>query len=778
VAVFSVINGALLRPLPYRDADRVAVVWHAFGLGQSLPAVNPLDYRDYKDRGRLFDDFTHISGFETVLQANSAAELVRVGTVAANFFPFLGVDPIIGRHFTASEDAPGAPRVVWIDHDLWQRHFGAEPGVIGRTLELEGVPNEVVGVLPRNFELHLPAETFLVGRPQVFRPSRIDWANQPPRNHTGETVLARVKAGVPFAAAAKEIEVLAAGLRREVRELDAADLRASLIPLKQDIVKNVRSGLWALMGAVAFVLLIASANVARLLLARGLSRESEFRLRAALGADRVDLARAVAAEGVIIAALGTAVGLGVAQASVMVIRTLQAAAIPRLSSVSLDVPATIFALAIALVAIAISVVIPGFRASRAVLTPGSGADARVIGAGQALRLQDRVVMGQMTLAVVVVVGASLMVQSFRSLIEVPLGFEPERLLTLRLAVPRDQHPTRAALQDFWRRAEERVRGVPGVVSASGISLLPLTGIGPTLAFAYDEATARNWETAAADYRRVSPGFFKTIGATLVAGREFVDADVSDLQGGGPRKLVIDTTLAEIAFPGGDAVGKRLQVEPVTGPNAFAEVIGVVKPIALLSVGASARPQAYQSDAYSRTWVSFAIRSTGRPQDLEADVRRALLGVTSAISIQDARPMTEVAEKAMAPVLLATKAMSVFGLISLALAGLGMYAALAYSVALRAREIGIRLALGESPRALRGRVLFQGLRLAAVSLALGGAVAAFLTATLRLSLYGVTWSDPRAYAAAAVVLAVAAFAACWIPALNASRVDPLNALRHD
>jgi predicted permease len=387
-------------------------------------------------------------------------------------------------------------------------------------------------------------------------------------------------------------------------------------------------------------------------------------------------------------------------------------------------------------------------------------------------------MGQMALAVVVVIGAAFMIQSFRSLIDVPLGFQPERLLTLRLAVPRDQYPTRPALQEFWRRAEERVKGLPGVVSVSGVSLLPLTGNGPTLAFAYDEQTAHNWETAAADFRRVSPGFFQTIGATLVEGREFVDADVIDLQLGGTRKLVIDTTLAKTAFPGRSAIGERLQVEPKAGPNAFAEVIGVVNPMALLSVGASARPQAYQSDVYSRTWLSLVVRTTRPPQELGGDVRRALLEVTPDIAIQEVRLMTDVAQDALAPVLLATKSMSMFGLLSVALAGLGMYAALAYSVALRTRELGIRLALGESPGALRNRVLLQGFRLAIISLIFGGAVAGLLAATARVSLHGVRWSDPQAYGIAALVSGIAAFVACWVPASKASRVDPLIALRHD
>ena len=774
VAVFSVIHGALLRPLPYRDAERIAVVWHTFGKGQSLPALHPMDHRDYKQRNKLFDDFTLIGGFETLFQAKDDPELVRVGNVAYNFFPFLGVDPALGRHFTPADDVPYGPRVVWIDHDLWQRHFGGDPAVIGRMVNLDGAPHEIVGIVPKRFELYLPAEAFFVKRPQLWKPARVDFARLPPRNWTAWTALGRIRKGVSFKDAENEMVAMGADLRREVPEFEAGDLRVSLVPLDRDVVKSVSGGLWSLMGAVAFVLLIACANVARLLLARGFSREAEFRMRAALGATRIQLARSVLAEGVVIAVAGAFLGVMIAQWSLQVIRTMQAAAIPRLESVRLDLPVLLFAVAATVIATFLSAIVPGLRAAGAVTTPGPAADLRTSGTHRR-KLQDRLVIGQVALAVMVVVGTGLMIQSFRALVEVRPGFEPRGLLTLRMALPKSEFADSAALRDFYRQLEERVRALPGVTAMGATSLLPLAGAGPLQTFAYDEETARNWESATADYRRISPGFFRAMGATLLAGREFDEKDID--APGAPRRIIIDTSLARRAFPNRNAVGERLQVEP-EGPSAFAEVVGIVAPLSLQGIKDSPMPQIYESDMYSRLRSSLLIRSKAPPADLAAAVRRELLDLSPGVAIQDVRPMDDIMEEALAPTRLAAALMSVFGMVSVALAGLGLYSALAYSVSQRTRELGIRIALGETPWSLKTRVLTQGLRLVAISLVIGALSAIAVTATTRASFYGVHFADPRVYMAAAVLLVMVAIAACWIPASRAARIDPLRALRHD
>lgn len=777
VAVFSVVNGALLRPLPYRDADRLVVVWHTFGTGQSLPAIHPKDYRDYKERARLFEDFTLISGYETLFQAKGDPELVRVGSVASNFLPFLGVEPVVGRHFRPADDLPASARVAWIDHDLWQRHFGGDPGVIGRMVKMDGVENEVVGVLPKGFELYLPAESFFVKRPQVWRPARIDYERLPPRNWTAWAGLGRINKGVTFDQAFQEMRSLGAQLRAEVKEFAAGDLRVSLVPLDVDVVKSVRGGLWTLMGAVGFVLLIACANVARLLLARGFSRESEFRMRAAMGASRAQLARAVMAEGLVIAMGGAFAGILIAQLSLQLIRTMQASSIPRIETVTLDLKVLAFAMAAALLSAFLSALVPGLRAAGSVAAAGPAPDNRTTtGSAHGRRLQDRLVIAQVTLAVVVVVGTGFMIRSFRVLTDVPLGFSARGLLTLRLALPRAQYPDASSASEFYRLLEERLKGVPGFESMAASSRMMLTGAGPLQTFAYDEATARNWESATADYREVSPGFFQAMESRVVSGRDFEASDSSLL--GGPRRVVIDTLLARRAFPGREAVGERLQLEPDPVPGAFAEVIGVVEPLSLQSLVGSSMPQLYLPGVYSRMRASLLIRTTTNPNEFAAVVRREIRALSPDAAIQEVRSMDDVVAEALLPTRLAAALMSVFGMVSVVLAGLGIYAALAYSVSQRFRELGIRMALGETPRSLQASVLSEGMRLVGVSLILGLSLAALLAFAVRVTFFGVHWADPIAYGGTLLVLGVVALLACWVPAGRAARVDPLRALRHE
>jgi predicted permease len=770
--VFSLVHGVLLRPLPYRGGDRMVVLWHQFGLhGQNLPALNPLDYRDYRARSRLIEEFTILAGREWVLDGDADAEIVDVGLVAANFFPFLGVDPMLGRHFLDAEDAAGGPPAVLIGHGLWRRRFGGDPGVIGRALDLGGERHVVVGVLPAGFGLLLPPEAFWLKDAQVWRPAQIDYAKLPPRNWTTYSVFARLRTGVSLSQAQAEMSAIAARLREEHPEHASADLRVKVVPFRDDVLKGASRGLWLLLGAVSLVLAIACVNVAMLLLARGRSLESEFLLRAALGAGRGQIARAVLAEGFVLSAGGAVLGLLLAPAALSMAKRLAAPHVPRLDAVSID--ASVLALVAAVSALAALFLgsFPALRAARADLTCAFRDGARLTASRRETRSLAMLVVGQVAIAFVLVAGAGLAIRGFRALAASDSGFDPEGLLTLRLTLTDRRFPDAGSRKVFHQRLRERLLGLPGVRSVAAVSRLPLTGSGPPQPFAYDAETARRWDSVAAEWRRVTPGAFATLGATVLEGRDFADQDLE----GGARRIVVDDVLARMAFAGRSAVGERLQIAPGGGPDAFAEIVGVVAHLDLGTLAAPVRPQFFEPSAAATSRFYLVIRASSRPEDLVAPVRREIAALGGG-PVQEVRTMDDVVAAAMGPSRLALIVLSAFGAFSILLAGLGVYGSSSYAVVQETRQIAIRMALGERPAETRRRVLVRGLRTVGLGLALGVLGAVALSRLASASLRGVEPGDPLTYAVTALILAAIGLLAAWVPAERATRVDPLRSLR--
>lgn len=770
--LFSLVYGILLRPLPYRSPERLAILWHEFGQGaQFLPAMHPLDYRDYKGRSRLFEGFTIAAGREENLGGTTDPELVEVGLVAAGFFPFLGIEPALGRQFREEEDVTGGPAVAMLSHELWTRRFGADPGILGRTLDLGGVRYEVVGVLPESFRLLLPAEAFRLKHSDVWRPAQIDYAQLPPRNYTGYTVFGRLKPGVAFAAAQEELGALAAQLRREHPEHAASNLRVSLTPFQTDVVKGVRNGLLMLMAAVGFVLAIACANVALLLLARGRGREAELLLRVAVGASRWRIARLVLAESLLLAFGGAGLGIGLALAGLHIVPALTSGSLPRGQTVTIDATVLAFVVTLSVLVALLFGWLPAWQASRADLAQGIREGAVRSGSPSWRRLRDGMVVTQIALSLVLAVGAGLMVRSFQALGASQPGFEPARALTLRVSLPRGVIKDAATAADFHRDLAQRLRAQPGVISVGVVSLLPLTGRGPLQPYAYDAETARQWESVSADHLRVSPGYFEALGARLLAGRDFTDDEL----GSGRRVIVIDETLARRAFAGRPAVGRSLQLEPEARPESFFEVVGVVGHVRLHDLTRSLLPQIYSPGPGDR--FSLVLRTAlSRPQDLAGAVRGELARINPGIAIEDVRPFEALVGRAMGPMRLAMTLMSAFGVLGLLLAAVGVYGVFSFLVAERTREMAIRQALGAAPASIRRLVLLGGVRIVGVSLLLGGMAAVLLSRSLATLLYEVAPVHAPTYLMASAVLAGVALLACWIPARRASRVDPLAALR--
>ena len=593
-AIFSVVHGVLMKPLPYRDSGRLANIWVDLGVGnQSLPAVSPGDFRDYQQRSRLFESFAaatgaQLAGVNGALRAADGSETERVDVtpVSANFFTLMGADPILGRHFLPEEETPGGAQVAILSHSFWKRHYGSDPTIVGRQIRLDGLDHTVVGVLPETFSLLLPVEAFLVTDAEIWKPLKFDYRQAPPRNFTFFTVFGRLKPGVTFDQAQAEMDGIARQLRQEHAEHESSDMRIRVVPLQDDIVKHARPALLALVGAVAFVLLIACANVAHLLLARSTARQHEMALRAALGARGLRLVRQLVTESLVLAAAGGLVGLVLAEGGLVILRAIDPANLPRMAEIRIDGAVLAFTLAVTAVTAIVFGTVPALRTARPDLNRTLRASTSLSPTPTQLRLRNALVVAEVALALILLIGAGLMMRSFVRLQQVRPGFDHEQTLTFRVALPRAVRPRPDDRRAFVDEMERRLLALPGVTAVGLTSQLPLTGSGPLQPYAYDEATARNWESATSDRRLVSPDYFKAIGTRVLAGRVFDTHDRDT-----PSLIVIDETLAARAWPGQPAVGKRLQVNP-TGSDGdlYAEVIGVVEHMRILDLTQAVRPQ--------------------------------------------------------------------------------------------------------------------------------------------------------------------------------------------
>ncbi|HEU5041376.1 MAG TPA: ABC transporter permease, partial [Gemmatimonadales bacterium] len=624
--IFTVMNGVLLRPLPYRAPERLAIIWNDLGEGaQSLPAVSALDFLDYKARSRAFEGFAAASGPGLVrlrgnLTGEGDPERVDLSPVTANFFPLLGVTPILGRSFTAEEEQANGPKVAMLSHRLWQRRYAGDPTIVGRTVAIDGIAHLVVGILPETFRLHLPAEAFMVTDAEVWTPLQFDYGRAPPRNYTGFTVFGRLARGRTWAQAQAEMDGLAAQLRAEHPVHAGSNLRIRVIPLLEDVVKHARPTLVLLMAAVGLVLLIACANVANLLLTRATAREGEFALRAALGADRGTMVRQLLLEGALIAGAGGGLGLATTFWSLALLRAAPPANLPRLGDIQVDGTVLGFALAISVVTVFLGALVPALRASAVDPHAALQAGARGGTGRERQRLREFLIGAEVALSVVLLVGAGLLVRSFIALQGVRPGFEASDVLTFQLALPAARYPDDESQLGFFRRLDERLRALPGVMAVGQINKLPLTGSGTLQPFAYNEATARNWESVTADERTVSPEFFEAVDARLVAGRWFTDQDDVDA----PAVAIVDRSLAALAWPGVDPVGRRLQVQPTGSENPYVEIVGVVEHLRLNDLSRETLPQIYWPTGQGRpAVVAYAVESSGDPAAMAASVRQVV-----------------------------------------------------------------------------------------------------------------------------------------------------------
>jgi predicted permease len=779
--IFTVVNGVLLRPLPYPRADRIANIWNDFGVGaQSLPAVSPLDFRDYKRRSRTFDAFAAASAAAVVglrgnLSGAGEPELVDLVTITANFFPLFGVTPAYGRNFLESEESLGGPHVVMLSGRLWRRRYGADPAIVGRTIQVDGVGYEVVGILPATFRLALPAEAFLVTDAEMWTPLQFDYGHAPPRNFTFFTVFGRLRPGVTFAQAQADMNDIAMQFRKEFPEHAGTQVRIRAVPLQQDVVKHARPALLVLLGAVGLVLLIACANVAHLLLVRATVREHEFALRTALGASRGAVIRQLITESGVLAVLGGLLGLVVATAALGLLRALHPSNLPRLAEIDVDGRVLAFT---ALTCVATTLL---FGLAPAVQVASKDPQGALQGAGRGgatgrrNRVRALLIVGEVALSVVLLVGAGLLVRSFVALQDVRPGFDASDVLTFQLAMPASRYPTGDARRTFVRELERRLIELPGVKRVGFISKLPLTGSGALSPYAFDEATARNWESVTADGRQVSPDYFTAMNSRLLEGRAFSWDDAV----GKPPIIIVDETLARQAWPGRSAVGKQLQLGPTGEANNMAEVVGVVEHERVLDLARPVRPLIfYPMGQQLPPAVDVAIETRVAPQSLAGAATSLVHEMDKDLAVTRMVPMARYLSEGMAQARFSLLLMATLGGIALLLAAVGIFGVIAYTVTQRTREFGIRLALGEDPRHTRRDVIARGMRLVVPSILVGLGASLVFTRFLGGLLYQVSPHDPLTLGGIAAILGAVALAACYLPARRATAVDPAIALRSE
>jgi predicted permease len=778
--IFTVVNGVLLQPLPYPDADRIANIWNDLGEGaQSLPAVSPKDFRDYGRLSQTFETFAAASDGEAVnlrgnLTGSGGAERVTINAITANFFQLFGVRPAVGRAFLPEEELLHGPRVAMISNGLWKRRYGGDSALVGRTIEIDGVGHTVVGVLPAGFHLLLPPEAYVVTDAELWTPLQYDYANTPPRNWTIFTVFGRLKPGVAFAEAQRDMDRIAAEFREEFPEHKASNLRIRAVPLHHDVVKQARPSLLILFGAVGLVLLAACANVAHLLLVRATAREGEFALRTALGASRWALTRQLMTESLVLAVGGGILGIGVSEGAIAALRGLHPVNLPRLAQIGIDLRVLAFTTVLCIVTAVAFGMAPALQVSHADLRAPLQAAGR--GAGRRRRrMRDLLIVGEVALSVVLLVGAGLLSRSFMALQQVRPGFDAADVLTFQLSFPDLTYPTQGDRRAFLKELETRLLAIPGVRSVGETSQLPLTGSGILQPFAYDEETARNFERVTADFRNASTGFFAALDTRLLAGRYFTDQD----RAGGPLVIIVDESLAQLAFPGQTAVGQRLQIAPTGSPDMYAEVVGVVEHQRMRDLARDLLPQIYGPIGIGTPGtISIVVEGSVPPVSLSGQVQRAVASLDPDLPVQRLLPLETYVGDALALARFSLVLMTVLSVAALVLTAVGVFGVISYSVSQRTREFGIRLALGENSRHTQLSVVLSGMRLVMVSIGIGLVGSLMVTRLIAGLLYQVRPADPVTFAAIGLLLAMVALLACYLPARRATRVDPALTLRSE
>jgi len=772
-AIFSVVGAVLLRPLPYAQPDRLAVVLH-----RGTRAVAPANFLDWRREATAFERMGAAEYWEPNLSGGDRPERVLGLRVTADVLPMMGVPALVGRVFAPGEDERGREHVAVLSYSLWQRRFAGNPSVVGQGVRLDGEAYTVVGVMPRGFEF----PPFWATGAQLWAPLPL---GERAASRTGQSlrVFARLASGTSLAQARAQMETLTARLEKEY---PGTNREVTVRALDDIVVGDVRPALLVLLGAVGFVLLIACANVAHMLLARAAVRHKEVALRAALGASRARVVRQLLTESLLLAAVGGAAGLALAAAGLRALIAISPANLPRLETAGLDLRVlAVTALVSLFTGIAFGLV-PALQSSRFDLSASLREGERGSTSGTGRHRLRRLLMGsEMALALVLLIGAGLMIRTFAALRAFDPGFRTGHLLTAVLSLTGARAEAPAQRLNFYREVLESVRAQPGVVSASAINHLPLAGDVWGFSF-HVEGQPREapGEAPSAAYRVVLPRYFETMGLPLVRGRDFTEAD----NRGAPGTIIVNQWLADRYWPGMDPVGKRVTLDDPDQKPVWLTVVGVARNAARHDWAAAPASEMYlpllQSSDYLEgvggpfSYLTIVVRTTGDPAALAPALRSAVWSADGSVAVSDVQTMDEVVARSTASPRFYLLLLGTFAAVALVLAAVGIYGVMSYSVARRQNEIGIRMALGAKPGDVLRLVMGEAVRVAAAGAAAGLAAAFALTRLMSGLLYGVAPTDPATFAAVCAILTMVALAATYLPARRAVRVDPLAALRSE
>ena len=796
-AIFSVTNAVLIRPLPYKNPESLVLACADMRKRnvKDFPVSNA-EYFDFRDSAKTaFEDIGAVSTFlATLPREDGTPEQVRFARVTTNFFRLMGGRIIAGRDFTdddgipppppppgaalrnpqAAPAAPQLPVIAVLSHEYFQRHYGGNTAVIGQRIRTaQGNGPVIAGVLAPGFELLFPPEGNLERQPDVWMAARLAY-DAPNRNNVQYHIVGRLKPGVTLDRAQAEGDAASVAEQRIDKIAATADLHYRMEPMQRHLVAEVRPAILALMGAVIFLLLIACANVANLMLVRASLRERELAVRTALGGGWWRLVRQMLVEALLLASFGTAFGIGLAWFGISELRAIAPANLPRLDTIGLDPSVLIFTTLVGLVAAVLFGVAPALRTARPDVMHVLRASGRTASLGGGRQLRNSVVVAEVALSFVLLIGSGLMIRSFQALQRIDPGFDPHSLLTFQLQgnLGRNNDDRAAAI----RQIHDRLAALPGVQAVTASFPFPLTGGFTPIRWGLEPALADPSKFQAVDFQVVLPGYFDALRTPLLAGRVFTEADSAP-----DRKIVIvDQMLADKAFPHQSAIGKRILVRVNTPQPEWVEIIGVVAHQRQTSLAQAGREQVYFTDGFlGHGFVGrWGVRTAGSPAQFGPQVRAAITRVNPNLLITDLMSMEDHVEKAQAGTRFSLLLIGVFAIIAVLLAGVGLYGVLSTVVRQRTSEIGVRMALGAPPSRIFNLVVGQGLRLSAAGIAAGFLAALALTRVMTTMLIGVQPTDPITYGAMVGLFLVIAAIASWIPAYRASGLDPTTALREE